>query len=421
MYYWYKSLTYLLHFFSPIYIFIRRLKKKEHPTRYKEKLSQINIPRGEGFLLWFHVASVGEVISIFPLIENLERDSKINKILITTITLSSAEIIKKKFSPNQKIVHQFLPLDIPKYVYIFLKHWSPNLSVFIDSEIWPNLILEIKKKNIPLFLINGRITRKSFNRWKLVKNFAKKVFQKFDVCISSNKETENYLKILGAKNIKNYGNLKFANIKSEKISDSIYLNKIKNRKIWCAASTHPTEEKICAEAHLKIKKTYNNILTIIIPRHIHRIEKIKNELLDLNLKVVLHSKFDQISDNTDILLVDSYGEAINFFNISRCVFLGKSLNKSLIKDSGQNPIEPSRLGCKVFHGPNVSNFVEIYDFLHTLGAAKKINNIQELGHALVDEFGKDEGKNIEIIKKLENHGHSTLSNIIRELKEYINI
>ena len=421
MYYWYKLLTYLLHFFSPIYIFIRRLKKKEDPTRYKEKLSQINVPREEGFLLWFHVASVGETISIFPLIESLEHDSKINKILITTITLSSAEIIKKKFSLNQKIVHQFLPLDIPKYVYIFLKHWSPNLSVFIDSEIWPNLILEIKKRNIPLFLINGRITRKSFNRWKLVKNFAKKVFQKFDVCISSNKETENYLKIVGAKNIKNYGNLKFANIKSEKISNSISLNKIKNRKIWCAASTHPTEEKICAEAHLKIKKTYNNILTIIIPRHIHRIEKIKSELLSLDLKVVLHSKFDQISDDTDILLVDSYGEAINFFNISRCVFLGKSLNKSLIKDSGQNPIEPSRLGCKILHGPNVSNFAEIYDFLHTLGAAKKINNIQELGHALVDEFGKDKSKNIEIIKKLENHGHSTLSNIIRELKEYINI
>ena len=421
MYYWYKLLTYLLHFFSPIYIFIRRLKKKEHPTRYKEKLSRINVPRGEGFLLWFHVASIGEAISIFPLIENLERDNKINKILITTITLSSAEIIKKKFSLNQKIVHQFLPLDIPKYVYIFLKHWSPNLSIFIDSEIWPNLILEIKKKNIPLFLINGRITRKSFNRWKLIKNFAKKIFQKFDVCISSNKETENYLKILGAKNIKNYGNLKFANIKSEKISDSIYLNKIKNRKIWCAASTHPTEEKICAEVHLKIKKTYNNILTIIIPRHVHRIEKIKSELLSLDLKVVLHSKFDQISDDTDILLVDSYGEAINFFSISRCVFLGKSLNKSLIKDSGQNPIEPSRLGCKIFHGPNVSNFVEIYDFLHTLGAAKKINNIQELGHALVDEFSKDKSKNIEIIKKLENHGHSTLSNIIRELKEYINI
>ena len=421
MYYWYKLLTYLLHFFSPIYIFIRRLKKKEHPTRYKEKLSRINVPRGEGFLLWFHVASIGEAISIFPLIENLEHESKINKILITTITLSSAEIIKKKFSLNQKIVHQFLPLDIPKYVYIFLKHWSPNLSIFIDSEIWPNLILEIKKKNIPLFLINGRITRKSFNRWKLIKNFAKKIFQKFDVCISSNKETENYLKILGAKNIKNYGNLKFANIKSEKISDSIYLNKIKNRKIWCAASTHSTEEKICAEAHLKIKKTYNNILTIIIPRHVHRIEKIKSELLSLDLKVVLHSKFDQISDDTDILLVDSYGEAINFFSISRCVFLGKSLNKSLIKDSGQNPIEPSRLGCKIFHGPNVSNFVEIYDFLHTLGAAKKINNIQELSHALVDEFSKDKSKNIEIIKKLENHGHSTLGNIIRELKEYINI
>ena len=157
MLFWYKFFTYLFYPLSHIYLFIRKIKKKEHFLRYKEKLSQINIPRNEGFLLWFHVASVGEAMSILPLIENFEKEKKIDKILITTITLSSAEVLQKKFAQNKKIVHQFLPLDIPKFTNKFLNHWSPNLSIFIDSEIWPNLIFHVKKKNIPLLFFNGRI------------------------------------------------------------------------------------------------------------------------------------------------------------------------------------------------------------------------------------------------------------------------
>ena len=256
MYFWYKLLTYLFYPFTPFFLFLRKLKKKEHPIRYKEKLSQINTPRGEGFLIWFHVASVGEAMSILPLIENFEQDGKIKRILITSITVSSAEVLKKKFNKNTKVIHQFLPFDILKYVKKFLKHWSPNLSIFIDSEIWPNLISQVSEKKIPLLLINARTTKKSFKRWKLIISFAKKIFEKFDLCMVSNKESENFLKILGAKNIKNYGNLKFSNIKTDlnKKLDSDFFNKIKNRKIWCAASTHPTEEILCAKSHLKIKK-----------------------------------------------------------------------------------------------------------------------------------------------------------------------
>ena len=170
-------------------------------------------------------------MSILPLIENFEKEKNIDKILITTITLSSAKILEKKFSQNTKIIHQFLPLDIPNFVNKFLNYWSPNLSVFVDSEIWPNLILEIKKKNIPLLLINARITKKSFYRWRLIKTYAKKIFEKIDLCIVSNKESENYLKILGSKNIKNYGNLKFAKSQSDSGTslDSGFLSKIENQ------------------------------------------------------------------------------------------------------------------------------------------------------------------------------------------------
>jgi len=152
MHFWYKLLTYLFFIFLPVYLILRKLKKKEHATRYKEKLSQISTPRDDGFLIWFHVASIGEAMSILPLIENFEQDEKIKRILITSITVSSAEVLKKKFNNNTKVIHQFLPLDIPKFINKFLNHWSPNLSIFIDSEIWPNLILHIKKRNIPLLL-----------------------------------------------------------------------------------------------------------------------------------------------------------------------------------------------------------------------------------------------------------------------------
>ena len=421
MYFWYKLLTYFLKFFSPIYFFLRKFKNKEHPTRYKEKLSQIKLQRGEGFLVWFHAASVGEVMSIFPLIKNFEEDEKIEKILVTTITLSSAEVLKKNFIKSKKVTHQFLPLDIPNFVNKFLEHWSPNLSIFIDSEIWPTLIFQIKKKNIPLFLVNGRITKKSFLRWRLVKNFAKEIFEKFDVCIASNKESENYLSMLGARNIKNYGNLKFANVKSDNKLDLINISKFKNRNVWCAASTHPSEELFCAKTHQNIKKMYKNVLTIIIPRHIDRVEQIKKELSNLNLKITLGNNHEQIDDDSDILLVNSYGEALKFYRISKCVFLGKSLNKSLIMNSGQNPIEASKLGCKIFHGPNVTNFSEIYDYLKSLGVSKKINNIEELSQSVINEFSKSESNNAEIIKKIENYGHGILNNVMKELKVYTNI
>ncbi len=421
MFFWYKFFTYLFYPFAPVYLFFRKLKKKEDVIRYKEKLSKINISRGNGFLIWFHVASVGEAMSILPLIEACVEEKKISRILLTSITLSSGKILEKRYKQNTKVVHQFLPLDIPIMVKKFLEHWKPNLSIFIDSEIWPNLILSANEKKIPLLLINARITEKSFKRWKLVINFAKKIFSKFDLCIVSNKESENFLKTLGAKNIKNYGNLKFSQTKNNLDTklNSIFLDKIKNRKIWCAASTHPTEELLCAKSHIKIKNDYNNVLTIIIPRHIDRIEKIKAELSKLNLQIVSYSNQNQMNENTDILLIDSYGESLKFYNISKYVFLGKSLVSSLITNSGQNPIEPARFGCKIFHGPNISNFIEIYKYLETLGITKVVNNSEELSLSIVEEFKQDKPKNDEIATKVQNYGQNIFNNVILELKKYI--
>ena len=421
MYYWYKLITYVLYPLAPIYLYFRKLKKKENLLRYKEKLSQIDLIREDGFLIWLHVASVGEAMSVLPIIESLNKDEKINKILLTSITLSSGKVIEEKIYKNKKIIHQFLPLDIPMYVEKFLKHWKPNLSVFVDSEIWPNLITQIKKNKIPLILLNARITKKTFIRWNYFKNFATLIFGKFDLCLSSNEETSNFLKILGAKNIKSFGNLKFSNVANEpnKNLEPLFLNKIKNRKVWCAASTHSSEELLCAKSHTEIKEKYKNVLTIVIPRHVDRVKRINKQLSDLNLKVLLSSKLDQIEINTDIILVDSYGETLKFYNISKCVFLGKSLIKSLKMDGGQNPIEPARLGCKIFHGPYVSNFTEIYKYLKNLDAVKEVNNYNELSASVIDEFDRDKDKNHDISRKIEDYGQNIFNNVIMELKKYI--
>ena len=421
MYFWYRFFTYLFYPFAPIYLYFRKIKKKEDSISYKEKLSRIETAREEGFLIWFHVASVGEAMSILPLIESCIEEKKIDKILLTSITLSSGNVLKKRFSQNVKVFHQFLPLDISVWTNKFLDHWKPNLSIFIDSEIWPNLILQISKKKIPLLLINARITKKSFDRWKLIISFAKKIFEKFDLCIASNKESESFLKILGAKNIKNYGNLKFSKIKTELNNklDSDFLIKIENRKIWCGASTHPTEEILCAKSHLKIKEKYKNILTIIIPRHIDRIKTIYEELSKLNLKIVLSSNLSQVDAKTDVILVDSYGESLKFYNISKYVFLGKSLTTALTKDSGQNPIEPARLGCKIFHGPYVSNFAEIYKYFNELGISKEVNSSNELSLSLIEEFRDNKPKNPEIAEKIETYGQDILNNVTMEIKKYI--
>jgi len=421
MYYWYRFFTYLFYPLAPIYLYLRKIRKKEDPIRYKEKLSKINLERGEGFLIWFHVASIGEAMSIIPLIDACIKEKRFDRILVTSITLSSGKILEKKFKNNPKINHQFLPLDMISFINKFLEHWNPNISVFIDSEVWPNLILKISEKKIPLLLINARITKKSFDRWKLTTNFAKKIFEKFDLCIASNSQTENFLEALGSKNIKNYGNLKYSNVKDEinKELNINFLNEIKDRKIWCAASTHPSEEIFCANAHLKIKENYKNVLTIIIPRHIDRIKKITEQLSKLNINLILSSELDKINNKTDIVLVNSYGEARKFYNVSKYVFLGKSLIKALIKDGGQNPIEPARLGCKILHGPYVSNFEEIYDYLKKLEVTKQIESSEDLSLSLVEEFKLDKPKNQQIAEKIENYGQNILNNVIMEIKKYI--
>ena len=409
----YRVLINLIIIISPLIILIRIIKNKEDKKRFKEKLCFFSLRRKKGKLIWFHGSSVGEIVSITPLVEKLENDPSIETILITSSTLSSSKILDK-FN-FKKVVHQFFPIDTSFLTKRFLDYWKPSLAVFIESEIWPNMMINIKKKSIPLILLNARITKKSFKRWKKI-SFSSELFKIFSVCLPQNFETQKYLYSLGAKKIKMLGNLKFSepelNNKNEfKKNLKKYFNK---KKIWCASSTHNTEEIICALTHQKLKLKYKNLLTIIIPRHIQRIHEIKKQFKNMDINFHLHSSKKKIENNTEIYLVDTYGETKNFFKVCKTVFLGGSI----IKHGGQNPLEATRYGCEVIHGPNVSNFTEIYKLLQKINLSTKINNTAQLIKK-VDLSLIKKSNSSKKINKLKKIGITILRKNFNEIKNYI--
>ena len=410
----YRLLTVLTLILSPVILIYRLIKNKEHPKRFKEKFCFFSNVRKKGKLIWFHGASVGELQSIIPIIEKLDKNKKISQILITSNTLSSSKIISTyKF---KKVIHQFFPLDINFFSKIFLNYWKPSIVFFIDSEIWPNMLINLKKREIPIILLNGRVTKKTYEKWLLFTNFAKTLFDKFNLCLCSNNETKKYLKKLGAKKVKYIGNLKYA--QSEQKIDDINKNVkslIRSKKVWCASSTHFNEENFCGLIHKKLKLKHKNLLTIIIPRHINRVDSIKKDLIDLNLKVHLDKPFSSINKKTDIYLVNSYGKTKSFYNNCNNVFLGGSI----INHGGQNPLEAARFGCNILYGENISNFKEIYKFLDNHNISKRVRTKLEFEKKLNTLLSKKNNNSKYIRDKISYIGKKILKNTQKEINFFL--
>ena len=389
----FRIYSYLINFFFPVLIFIiyiRTFLKKEDKKRFKEKLfsSSFNIKKdSQKKLIWFHVASIGELKSIIPLLKKLANKKELN-FLITTVTLSSSILFETNLKNYKNITHRFFPIDKPNLVKSFIEKWSPELIIFVDSEIWPNFIFEIKKSKIPLILLNARITKKTFLRWRLIKNSAERIFKSFKLCLASSKESKMFLEELKADNIKYFGNLKLAF--DNYFDSSVSSNKIllKDKKFWCALSTHKGEDIFCLNAHTKIKKIHDDIITIIIPRHIDRVQNIKSICEKFNLKTQVLSDGDKIETKNEIIIINSYGVTSKFLKLCKSVFIGKSLLKKLKNVGGQNPIEAAKIGCKIYHGPYVYNFQEVYELLNKYRIAEIIKNENELSNKLISDLNK---------------------------------
>ncbi len=405
----YRFVINLILIFSPIILMIRLIKKKEDHIRFKEKIGFFNKKKKVGKLIWFHGASVGELQSIIPLIEKLEKNKSIRQILVTSNTLSSSKVLKiNKF---KKVIHQFFPVDSNLIIKKFLDYWKPSKALFVDSEFWPNTIIQLKQRNIPIILLNGRITDNTFKRWRKFPSFSKNIFNKFDLCFSSSKKSFKYLKELNFRNIKFIGNLKYAQSELDNFEINKNLKKfLSNKKIWCASSTHNPEELIVAQTHKILKKKIKNLISIIIPRHAERYKIIKNDLEKLNLKVHLDNSKKKIDPRTDIYLVNSYGKTKSFYKNCNNIFLGGSL----IEHGGQNPLEAARYGCSIINGPYIQNFIEIYDFLKKNNISTTVKKNQELPNQLYILFNRKANPKI-IQNKLKMIGNKILKKTYDEI------
>ena len=418
----YRILTTLIYPLLFIFIYYRKILKKEDSIRFKEKIliSHFNVSRKkDSKLIWFHAASIGELKSIIPIIELLNKNKNKLEFLITTTTLSSGNLAKIELKHLNNAYHRFIPFDVEFLIKKFLFLWKPDAIFLVDSEIWPNLILNASKYKIPLAIINARLTSKSFNKWIKFSRSAKKIFGLFDLCLASNFETKKNLEKLGAKNIYFNGNIKLINKldenKIKNLSEKILL---KNR-FWIAASTHKGEDILCLKTHLKLKEKYKDIITIIAPRHIERSYNIKSLSEALNLKAQILNKNDVINEDKEIIIINTFGVLQNFFKYAKSVFIGKSTIKKLENDGGQNPIDAAKLKCKIYHGPFVYNFKEIYEILEKNNIAKQIESYEELSDYLVEDLKSIQKQDDQIANTINDLGQKTLTDTMKYINNFL--
>src|SRR5665213_835457 len=378
----YRKLSFAIVPLAPTLI-KRRLKQgKEDPERIGERRGVSRDVRPHGPLVWIHGASVGEVLAAAALIEKL-RALNI-RILLTSGTVTSAAIVAKRFPAD--IIHQYVPYDSPRYVARFLDHWRPSLALFVESDLWPNLILASAARRLPMVLVNGRMSHRSFPRWRRVAATISALLGRFDVCLAQSRVDAERFTALGSRNVVTTGNLKL-DVPAPP-ADPGKLERLmamtRGRPIVVAASTHPGEEEILIEAHRTLTRFFPQLLTVIVPRHPNRGEAVARLVAASGLKAALRSHEELPTASTDIYVADTLGELGLFYRLSGIVFMGGSL----VEHGGQNPVEAVKLGASIVHGPHVFNFRDVYEALDGAGGARRADTpealVKQLGQLLAD-------------------------------------
>jgi 3-deoxy-D-manno-octulosonic-acid transferase len=368
----------------------RRLKQgKEDPERVGERRGLSPDARPHGPLVWVHGASVGEVLAAAALIERLRGLNL--RILLTSGTVTSAAIVAKRFPAD--IIHQYVPYDSPRYVARFLDHWKPSLALFIESDLWPNLILSSAARRLPMVLINGRMSPRSFPRWRRVSNTISALLGRFEVCLAQSDTDAERFSALGSRNVVTTGNLKLDvpappadHAKLEKL-----MSVTRDRPVIVAASTHPGEEEILIETHKTLAGFFPGLLSVIVPRHPARGPAVAGLVKASGLRVHLRSLEELPTATSDIYVADTMGELGLFYRFAPIVFMGGSL----VPHGGQNPIEAIKLGAAIVHGPHVFNFADVYEALDKAGGARIADAqemlVKQLGQLLADPKAREKG------------------------------
>ena len=378
----YRRLSSALTPMVPLLIKRRLQNGKEDPIRIGERRGIAGVERPAGPLIWVHGASVGEVLAAAPLIERLRAANM--RVLLTSGTVTSAAIIAKRFPAD--IIHQYIPYDSPRYVARFLDHWHPSLALFIESDLWPNLILSAAKRRVPMALINARMSQRSFPRWQKMSKTISALLGCFEICLAQSDTDADRFGMLGSRRVAVTGNLKF-DVQAPP-GDAAKLETLKamtrGRPILLASSTHPGEEETVLEAHRALAALFPGLLTVIVPRHAHRGPAIAEMINAGGVRAALRSRDEMPDAGIDIYVADTMGELGVFYRLAPVVFMGGSL----VPHGGQNPIEPAKLGAAIVHGPHVFNFTDVYEALDRAGGARQADSstqlVQQLGQLLGD-------------------------------------
>jgi 3-deoxy-D-manno-octulosonic-acid transferase len=374
----YRAGTRFAGFVMPMLLKRRLSAGKEDPERHAEKLGRTTTMRPDGPLIWLHCASVGEFNAAFALIRALAAPGR--TILVTTVTLSSAQIAAQRLPPGA--IHQFAPFDSPAILERFLMHWRPALALMIESEIWPNTILRLSRAKIPVFVVNGRLSDRSQRRWRRLPFFIKPVLGALTAALCQTEQDAARFSELGASRTVITGNLKFdaATPSIDQVQLEDLRARIGGRPVFLAASVHPGEEEAIIAAHLFCREAYPNLLTIIAPRHPDKAEIFREEAARHDLTTAMRGSFADKPTlaGAAVHVVATLGELGLLYSVAHAAFVGGSL----IPHGGQNPIEPARLDVPILFGPHIGNFAEIYAQFEQAGAALPVANAQSLGPAL---------------------------------------
>jgi 3-deoxy-D-manno-octulosonic-acid transferase len=356
----------------------RARKGKEDPARLDERRGMPGKVRPRGELVWLHGASVGETVSLLALVDVLVARGL--NVVVTSGTRTSAEVLGRRLPPGSQ--HQFMPLDVPRYVGRFLDHWRPCLALFAESEIWPTAITELERRQVPLVLVNARLSPRSAARWARAPRVARALFGRVALTLAQGQSDAERLRQAGAERLEVAGNLKFDTPPppADPAALEALSSRLAGRPVWMAASTHPGEEAAILAAHEALKRRFPALLTIVTPRHPERGREVETLAREVGLDANRRSEGERPDAAADIHVADTIGELGLFYRLAPLVFMGGSL----VPRGGQNPIEPARLGTAILHGPHIGNFEEVYASLDADGGALAVPDANALAAAAAD-------------------------------------
>ncbi len=397
------------------YLALRVAKGKEDRARRRERYGFASAERPSGPLVWFHAASVGETNAIVPLIREVRRRGI--AVVLTTGTVTSAKVAAERLGDS--IIHQYVPLDLKPAVSRFLDYWHPDLAVCVESEIWPMTILELGARRIPQVLVNGRMSERSFDRWKRRPAFADALFENFALVMAQSEVDAERFLTLGALPVIVSGNLK-VDTDAPPVERAVlrtYAEQLGNRRTWAAISTFEGEEAAVANVH-RVLRERTGLLTIIVPRHPHRSDAIEEMLKAKGLNVARRTRNDPLTPETDIFLGDTIGEMGLYLRLTEVAFVGRSL----YGEGGQNPLEPTMLGCAVLSGSNVQNFLETYEKLTRAGSARLVRDVEMLAKGVHYLLMNDDMRRqmIEAGQETVQEMRGALRATVKGLEPYIN-